>query len=138
MGGAILCEYYRRSNLSKTRTIQNEIIKVGIVPYFMRISEIRDQLQKLGEVMSDTEMTTMVLNALPEEWGSFTSSLYGKKEATPFYELWSLCKIEETRLKSKVDTGPSEGNQAFATTYRKKGRFRKFGPHNKRRNMDNI
>ena len=80
----------------------------------------------------------MVLNPLPEEWGNFTSSLYGKKEATPFHDLWSLCKIEETRLKAKVDTGPSEENHAFATTYRKKGRLGKFGPRNKRRNMENV
>ena len=33
---------------------------------------------------------------------------------------------------------PSEGNQAFAATYRNKGVFRKFGPLNKRRNMDNV
>ena len=78
--------------------------------------------------MSDIEMTTMVLNALPEEWVNFTSSLYGKKEATPFHNLWSLCKIEETRLKAKADTRPSEGNQAFAARYRKKGRFEKIGP----------
>ena len=110
----------------------------GITPYFMRISEIRDQLQELGEVMFDTEMTTVVLNALPKEWGNFTSSIYGKKEATPFRYLWSLCKVEETRLKAKADTRPSEENQAFAASYKKKGRFRKFGPQNKRRNMDNV
>ena len=50
----------------------------------MRISEMRDQLQDLGEFMSEKEMTTVVLNALPEEWGNFDSSIYGNKEATPF------------------------------------------------------
>ena len=88
--------------------------------------------------MYDSDITTMVLNALPEEWGNFTSSIYGKKKAIPFQDLWSLCKIEETRLKAKVDTGLSEGNQAFAAISRKKGRFGKFGPHNKRRNMDKV
>jgi hypothetical protein len=58
----------------------------GITLYFMRISEIRDQLQGLGKLMSDKEMTTIVLNTLLEEWGNFTSSIYGKKEATPFNE----------------------------------------------------
>ena len=51
--------------------------------------------------MSDSEMTTVVLNALLEEWGKFTSSLYGKKEATPSQNLWSLCKIEETKIESQ-------------------------------------
>ena len=45
----------------------------------MRISKIRDQLQELGEVMFDNEMNKVVLNAFPEEWVNFTSSLYGKK-----------------------------------------------------------
>jgi len=60
-----------------------KISKEGIALCFMKISEMRDQLQELGEVMSDREMTTIVLNALPEDWGNFTSSIYVKKEATP-------------------------------------------------------
>ena len=60
----------------------------------MRIYEIRDQLQDTGEVMFDKEVTTIVINALLEEWSNFTSSIYGKKEATPFQDLWSLSKIK--------------------------------------------
>ena len=61
-----------------------------------------------------------------------------KKEATPFQDIWSLCKIEETRLKSKADTISSDRNQAFASMSKKKGRFGKFGPQNKRRNMESM
>lgn len=50
----------------------------------MRVSQIRDQLKELGVIMSDKEMTTVVLNALLDEWGNFVSSIYGKKETTPF------------------------------------------------------
>ena len=82
-----------------------KISKEGIAPYFMKISKMRDQLQELGEVMSDKEMTTIVLNALPEDLGNFTSNIYAKKEATTLNEMWSLCKIEETRLKEKDDVG---------------------------------
>ena len=86
--------------------------------------------------MSNTEMTEVVLEALPDEWGNFSSGLYGKKEATPFHDLGSLCKIEETRLKDKGVTRSSEGNQAFVAMSRKKGRFSNFGPQNRRRNID--
>ena len=80
-----LVELFSVSTAGEAISLRQELYKMklsreeGIAPYFMRISEIRDQLQELGEVMSDTEMTTVVLNALPEEWGSFTSSLYGNK-----------------------------------------------------------
>ena len=53
----------------------------------MTVPEIRDQLQDLGEIMSDKEMITIILNALSEEWGNFTSIIYGKKEDTPFNDL---------------------------------------------------
>ena len=74
----------------------------------MRVSQIRDQLQELGEIMSEKEMTIVVVNALPNEWGSFVSSIYGKKEATPLSELWPICKVEETRLKAKSDVGANK------------------------------
>jgi len=111
----------------------------GIASYFMRLSQIRDQLQELGEIMPDTEMTPVVLNALPYEWGNFVSSIYGKKEATPFNELWSLCKIEEIWLKARSDVEPSEKVQAFAAVDKRKGKFGKFGPQkNKKIDMSKI
>lgn len=61
----------------------------GITSYLMMVSQIRDKLQELGEIMFDKGMTTVVLNALPNEWGNFVSSIYGNKEAIPFNELWS-------------------------------------------------
>ena len=36
----------------------------GIASYIMRVSKIMDQLQELGEIMTDKEMTTIVLEAL--------------------------------------------------------------------------
>ena len=49
-----------------------------IIPYLMEIFAIRDQLLKLGEVMSDREILTMVQNALPKEWRGSTSSIDGR------------------------------------------------------------
>ena len=68
---------------------------------------------------------------------NFISSIYGKKEATPFQDVLSLCKIEETRLKATIDIGSNEENQAYAAMSRRR-RFGKFGPQKKRRNMDKI
>jgi len=112
-------------------SLRNELYKMkirkeGMAPYFMKISEMRDQLQELGEVMSDREMTIVVLNSLPKDWGNFTSSIYAKKEATTLSEIWSLCKTEETKLKAKQDVESKE--QAFAIMAKRMGKFGKFGP----------
>jgi len=41
-------------------------------------------------------------------------------------------------LKAKVDVGPSEQNQAYTARTRRKGKFGRFGPQKKRRNMDKV
>jgi len=114
-----------------------KITEEGITPYFMKISEIRDQPQELGEVMFDREMTTVVLNALLEDWGNFTSSIYARKEATTLSEMWSLCGTKEARLKAKEYVGSKE--QAFSTMAKRKGKFGKFGPRrtNNKRHVQN-
>lgn len=85
-----------RTKLYKMNASKEE----GIDSYIMRVSEIRCQLQGLGEIMFDKEMTIVVLNALPKEWCNvFFKHIW--KEATPFSEFSSLCKIEEPRLKEK-------------------------------------
>lgn len=72
-----------RTELYKMKVSKEE----EITSYLMRVSQIRDQLQESGEIMSDKEMITVVFNALLAEWGNIVSSIYGKKEDTPFSEL---------------------------------------------------
>ena len=71
-------------------------------------------------------MTTYVLNALPNEWGNFVSSIYVKKEATLLSYLWELCKIKETILKAENAIELNEQIQTCATMTRKRGRFGNF------------
>ena len=120
-----LVDLFSVSTTRKVISLRNELYKMnitkeGITPY-MKISKMRDQLQELGEA----EMTTVVLNCLPEECGKFTSSIYAKKEETTLNEMCSLCRIEETKLTTKEDVGSKE--QAFATMAKRKGKFGKFG-----------
>ena len=74
-----LVELFLVSTAGEVISLRNELYKMkitkeGIAPYFIKISKMRDQLQELGEVMSDREMTIVVLNAL-SEWGNFMLKL---------------------------------------------------------------
>ena len=76
----------------------------------MRISKIKYQLQGLGETISDSELITYVINALPPSWDGFAGGIYARKYTPTFEELWALCVLEETRLKAKDDTEPNNEN----------------------------
>lgn len=79
-----------RTKLYKMKVLREQ----GVALYLMKVSQISDQLQELGETMSDLEMTSVVLNALPNEWGNFVSNIYGKKEV-----LHSVICVHYVRLK---------------------------------------
>lgn len=71
--------------------------------------------------MSDQEMTMIVLNALPEEWGNFTASIWAKKEASSLNDLWAICKVEEARLKAKEDIAVSPKSKHSLPGLKEKG-----------------
>lgn len=81
--------------------------------FLMKVTHLRDHLQGLGELISDSEVTICVLNALPPEWSSFATIIYFKKILNPFDELWCQCILEESRIKVKYDIGSDEQSQAF-------------------------
>ena len=59
-----------------------KISKEGIAPYFMKISEMSDQLQELRKVIYDREMTIVVLNVLPKD-GANSHQAYMPRRKLP-------------------------------------------------------
>jgi hypothetical protein len=46
-----------------------------ITSYFVRISQLRDQLQAIEEIISEKELVSIVLNGLPKTWDAFSASM---------------------------------------------------------------
>jgi len=82
-----LVELFSVSIVGEIISLRTELYKMkvskeeGVASYLMKVSQTRDQLQGLGETMSDPEITTLVLNALPDEWGNFCIKHLWKDES---------------------------------------------------------
>jgi hypothetical protein len=63
----------------------------SITSYFVRISQLRDQLQAIEEITSEKELVSIVLNGLPKTWDEFVASMNTRKEYPTFEELWTRC-----------------------------------------------
>jgi len=72
-----------------------------IVMPFQR-SQIKCQLQDLGEMVSDKEMIFVILNAFTDEKGNLISNK--EDEAIPFIKLWCLWNPKEYRFNKESDT----------------------------------
>ena len=66
----------------------------SITSYFVRISQLRDQLKSIEEIISEKELVNIVLNGLPKTWDAFAASMNTSKEYPTSEELWTCCAQE--------------------------------------------
>jgi hypothetical protein len=88
-------------NIGQVMSLKNELCDMKmnddniITSYFVRISQLRDQLQAIEEITSENELVNIVLNGLPKTWDAFSASMNTRKEYLTFEELWTCCAQEE-------------------------------------------
>jgi hypothetical protein len=91
--------------------------------FFMKMSEIRDQLGAIGEIISNKELVLTILNNLPKHLEPFLQSISGREQLPTFDRLWTDCTQEEIRLIARgVEDFPHDDNQALALHTKKGGR----------------
>ena len=60
-----------RNKLRITKMCKNDTIAT----YFMKMSQIKDQLVAINEHIEDSELTTITLNGLPPAWSPFVQGI---------------------------------------------------------------
>jgi hypothetical protein len=103
----------------------------SITSYFVRISQLRDQLQAIEEIISEKELVNIVLNGLPKTWDAFAASMNTRKEYPTFEELWTYCAQEESRISAKEKPQKEYDDQAFTARFKNFRNKRKFGSRKK-------
>jgi hypothetical protein len=94
-------------NIEQVMSLKNELRDMkmkdddSITSYFVRISQLRYQIQAIEEIMSEKELVNIVLNGFPKTWDAFSASMNIRKEYPTFEELWTCCEQEESRISAK-------------------------------------
>jgi putative lipoic acid-binding regulatory protein len=124
-------------NIGQVMSLKNELrdMKMNnddiITSYFVRISPLRDQLQAIGETISEKELVNIVLNGLPKTWDAFAASMNTRKEYLTFEELWTCFAQEESRINAKEKPQKKYDDQAFTARFKNFRNKRKFGSRRK-------
>jgi hypothetical protein len=124
-------------NIGHVISLKNELCDMkmndddSITSYFMRISQLRDQIQAIEEIISEKELVNIVLNGLPKTWDAFAASMYTRKEYPTFEELWTCCAQEESRISAKEKPQKKYDDQAFIARFKNFRNKRKFGSRKK-------
>jgi hypothetical protein len=129
-----LANLFSVRNIGQVMSLKNELRDMkmndddSITSYFVRISQLRDQLQAIEEITSKKELVNIVLNGLPKTWDAFAASMNTRKEYSTFEELWTCCAQEESRINAKEKPQKKYDDQAFTAIFKNK---RKFGSRRK-------
>jgi hypothetical protein len=124
-------------NIGQVMSLKNELCELKmndddiITSYFVRISQLRDQLQSIEEIISEKELVNIVLNDLPKTWDAFAASMNTGKEYLAFEELWTCCAQEESRIGAKEKPQERYNDQAFTTKFKNFRNKKKFGSKKK-------
>jgi hypothetical protein len=84
-------------NIGQIMSLKNELrgMKMNdddnITSCFVRISQLRDQIQAIEKITLEKELVNIVLNGLPKTWDAFSASMNTRKEYLTFEELWICC-----------------------------------------------
>ena len=119
--------FFQRKNRALFLKQQLQYIKMSraylVASYFMKITELKDQLRTIREVVADRELVMMTLHGLPNSWEPFIQSISGRSKLPKFSRLWANC-IQESRLaaRNNLPQPYDVENQVFAAHAKRKGR----------------
>ena len=117
-----LVNMFRDNNANQVLFFKNQLknLKKGkdesVQSYFMKLTEIRNNLLTIGETIAYREMVLIALGGLPPEWHVFNTTILKNNVIPDFDEVLSRCTQEETRMIEYEN----EGNAAFTAHAKKK------------------
>jgi hypothetical protein len=112
-----LSRLYEGKNINRKMTLRTQLKNVKmqnsetIQSYFTRVSQIKEQLEAIGDTIEEVELVMTTLNGLPESWESFIKGICSRRRLTRFSRLWEDCTQEEARLAAREEKLGDEENK---------------------------
>ena len=85
---------FLKNKLKDIKKVKDEDIQ----SYFLRITESKNDLFLIGEVIPGRELTITTLGGLPSEWYILRTTILNNDQIPGFEELMSRCIQEDTRI----------------------------------------
>jgi hypothetical protein len=80
-----LSRLYEGKNINRKMTLRTQLKNVKmqnsetIQSYFTRVSQIKEQLEAIGDTVEEVELVMTTLNGLPKSWESFIQGIWFKR-----------------------------------------------------------
>ena len=118
---------YEGKNITRKMTLRTQCKNVkmqdseSIQSYFTRVSQIREQIEAIGDSAEEAELVMTTMNGLPRPWDPFIKGICSRRKITKFSRLWEDCTREEARLEAREEKLGNEENKSL-TVHARKGK----------------
>ena len=92
----------------------------SISTFFVKLSQIRDQLAAIGETIPDREMVLTAMDGLPSDWAPYVKGACARGKLPSFDEFWVECIQEETRENAMLSKEKEENIALVSKAGKKK------------------
>jgi hypothetical protein len=90
------------------------------------VSQIKEQLEAIGDMVEDVEVVMTTLNGLLGDWEPFVRGICARKKLIQFRQLWEECVQEEERIAVREEKINDNEDQALASCQRWKEKEDKY------------
>jgi len=125
-----LTQMFKGRNINRKMTLRSQLKNIKmqgsetIRSYFTRVSQIKEQLEAIEDMVQDAEVVMTTLNGLPRSWEGFLHGICTRRKMTKFSRLWEECTQEEARREAREEKMETNEDQDLAA-YTKKGKGKK-------------
>jgi hypothetical protein len=121
---------YESKDIIQNLTLRNQLRNMkmdnseSVISYLMRVSQIRDQLATIGDVISDKELVTKTLNGFPTFWIPFVQGVCARSKLPNFDKLWAGFTHKESRIVEQQKRLIVDEDEALTAQKNKRSSFR--------------
>jgi hypothetical protein len=119
-----LTKLYQSSNENRKMVLREKLkgIKMtkieNVVTYLTKITQVRDELGVIGEVIANNELVRTALNGVTKQWDVFVEGIVARENMPKWDHLWDDFIQEETQrgyVQGTSSNGNDEENVTLAT-----------------------
>jgi hypothetical protein len=141
---ASLTKLYQSSNENRKMVLREKLRNIKMTEtekvssYLTRITQVRDELGAVGEVITDGELVRTTLNGFSEKWNTFVKGVVSRENRPNWERLWDDFIQEETHeeaLCSRQSKGEENEENVALVAAKKKD---KKSSHGEKKDMSKV
>jgi hypothetical protein len=126
-----LTKLYQSSNENRKMVLREKLKSIkmtkteNVATYLTKITQMRDELGVVGEVVADNELVRTSLNGVTKQWAVFVEGIVARENLPKWDRLWDDFIQEETQrgyVHGSSSTGNEEENVALAAKGKNKSK----------------